>query len=396
MNKEKEFLSGNEAVAAAVALARPEVIAVYPITPQTTIVEKLAEWVANGKIQTQYLNMESEHSALSAVMGASAMGVRTFTSTSSQGLLYMSECLHYAAGGRFPIVMVNANRAVALPWSIFGDQRDSISQLESGWIQLYAENAQEALDLTLQSFAIAEHPEVMLPVMLNVDGFSLTHTYEPVHVPLAEKVNQFLPPYAPTFRMDLKHPLSLGFSAGPRDNTAFKIKQHRAQLNAEKVLEQVDRKYGEIIGRSYGGAVESYYTEDAERTIVTLGSISGLVRDVVDTLRAAGEKVGLLRLRSLRPFPAARIREALAATSRIGVLEKNVSAGYEGTVATHVRGALQTLQGRQPQVRSFTGGLSGRDISAKDIHEIYANLQSDTQSTENEVHWVDPGVIYES
>ncbi|GHV12470.1 pyruvate ferredoxin oxidoreductase subunit alpha [Fibrobacterales bacterium] len=358
----QKFLSGNEAIAEAVKLAKPAVIAVYPITPQTTVVEKLADFVANGELKTEFINVESEHSALSALMGASAMGVRTFTATSSQGLLYMSECLHYAAGGRFPIVMMNANRAVALPWNIFGDQRDSLSQLESGWIQLYAENAQEAFDLTLSSFAIAENHAVALPVMLNVDGFALTHTYEPLNIISQEDADKILPPFKPFFEMNLEKPLSLGFSAGPRDNTAFK--QH--QINGMKAA-------AKLINEKFGDLVDAYKLENAKYAIITLGSISGLVRDVIDELQSDGVKVGLLRLRSLRPFPEEELRSALANFKTVGVLEKNLSVGAENAVAKEIKSALYGLE-NAPQVLAFSGGLGGRDISANEIKDIISKI----------------------
>ena len=221
----KKFLSGNEAFAEGVRLARPQVISAYPITPQTIVVEKLSEMVEDGSLKSEFIHVESEHSALSCAMGASAVGARAFTATSSQGLLYMAECLTYASGGRFPILMMNANRSTALPWNIYGDQRDSISLLDSGWIQAYAESAQEALDLALLGYYIAEKKEVSTPYMANLDGFVLTHTYEVVDVPTREQADAFLPPFETDNRLDLEHPRNLGFSAGPDYNTQFKMKE---------------------------------------------------------------------------------------------------------------------------------------------------------------------------
>ena len=218
----RQFLSGNEAFAYGVRLARPHVISAYPITPQTIVVEKLSEFVEDGSLKSEFIHVESEHSALSCAIGASSVGARAFTATSSQGLLYMAECLPYAAGGRFPVVMMNANRSTALPWNIYGDQRDSLSQLDSGWIQAYAENAQEALDLALMSFYIAEHRKVSTPFMANLDGFVLTHTYEVVDVPTSEQADEFLPPFETENKMSLSEPKNLGFSAGPDTNTFFK------------------------------------------------------------------------------------------------------------------------------------------------------------------------------
>ena len=337
----KKFLSGNEAFAYGVRLARPQVISAYPITPQTIVVEKLSEFVEDGSLNAEFIHVESEHSALSCAIGASSVGARAFTATSSQGLLYMAECLPYAAGGRFPIVMMNANRSTALPWNIYGDQRDSLSQLDSGWIQAYAGNAQEALDLALMSFYIAEHSEVSTPFMANLDGFVLTHTYEVVDVPTQEQADAFLPKYETENKLDLQNPRNLAFSAGPDTNTFFKYKEHLGILNASKIIEKAEERFAEIFGRRYSGLTESYQTDDAEFILITLGSISGLVREAVDKLRAEGKRAGLLRLRYLRPFPNEEIANAVKDAKALAVLEKDVSFGNEGTVYTNVNSALQ-------------------------------------------------------
>ena len=236
---EELFISGDEAVAIGVKLAKPDVIAAYPITPQTIVVERLAEMVETGELASEYMYVESEHSALAAVMGASVMGVRTFTATSSQGLLYMAEVLHYASGGRVPLVMMNANRSVALPWSIFGDQRDSLSLLDSGWIQVYVENAQESLDMILQAYALAEHKDVLTPVMVNLYGFILTHTYEKVEVPSSQQVKSFLPPFELQGKLDLKSPKNLFFTSSPAHNMGFKKQQHDAMIGAKAIIESI-------------------------------------------------------------------------------------------------------------------------------------------------------------
>ena len=238
----RNFLSGNEAFAEGVRLARPQVISAYPITPQTTVVEALASMVEDGSLSAEYLHVESEHTALAAAIGAAATGARTFTATSSQGLLYMAECLTYASGGRFPIVMMNANRALALPWNIYGDQRDSLSLLDHGWIQVYAESNQEALDLALMAYAVAEDPRVSLPVMVNVDGFALTHTYESVEVPTADEADAFLPPYRTANKFDFENPVNIGYSAGPDFNRYYQYWHHRDMLAVGAVVEEVDRK----------------------------------------------------------------------------------------------------------------------------------------------------------
>lgn len=371
----RKFLSGNEAFAEGIRLARPQVISAYPITPQTIVVEKLSEMVEDGSLKSEFIHVESEHSALSCAMGASAVGARAFTATSSQGLLYMAECLPYASGGRFPIVMMNANRSTALPWNIYGDQRDSISQLDCGWIQAYAVNAQEALDLALMSYYIAEKKDVSTPFMANLDGFVLTHTYEVVDVPTAEQADAFLPRFETENKLDLEHPRNLGFSAGPAHNIAFKYKEHIGLLNAAKAIEEAEERFAQIFGRQYTGLTESHWVEDADYILITLGSIAGLVKEVVDQLREQGEKVGLLRIRYLRPFPNQEIAAAVRNAKSIAVLEKDISFGNEGTVYTNVNSALQKA-GLTLPVSNYIGGLGGRNISAQEIEEIFAGLKS--------------------
>ena len=338
----KRFLSGDEAFAEGVRLARPQVISAYPITPQTVVVERLSEMVEDGSLAAEYVHVESEHSALSCAIGASATGARTFTATSSQGLLYMAECLTYAAGGRFPIVMMNANRATALPWNIYGDQRDSLALLDHGWIQVYAEDNQEALDLALMAYAVAENPAVATPVMVNLDGFALTHTYETVDVPEPAEADAFLPPYEPAGnRFDFEHPVNIGFSAGPEYNRYFKYWEHRDMLDAPAVVTRVEQRFAEVFGRQYPGMVEALSCDDADVILVTLGSAAGLVRSVVRQLRDQGVRAGMLRIRYLRPMPSALIAEALRGAKAVGVLEKDVSFGAEGTVFTNVNSALR-------------------------------------------------------
>ena len=368
---QEQFISGDEAIAIGVKLAKPDVIAAYPITPQTIVVERLAEMVETGELETEYMYVESEHSALAAVMGASVMGVRTFTATSSQGLLYMAEVLHYASGGRVPIVMMNANRSVALPWSIFGDQRDSLSLLDSGWIQVYVENAQESLDMILQAYALAEHPEVLTPVMVNLDGFILTHTYEKVEVPSEKQVKTFLPPFKLEGQMDLNAPKNLFFTSSPTHNMAFKYQQHEAMLKSKTIIKNIDEEYSKITGRSYGGLVEAYKCQDAEAIIITLGSVTGLVRNVVDELREEGQKVGVLKIRYMRPFPEEEIATYTASAKAIAVLEKDISFGYQGTVFTNVAAALYESRAK---LYNYIAGLGGKDIKEDEIRDIYTQL----------------------
>ncbi len=372
----KKFLSGNEAFAEGIRLAKPQVISAYPITPQTIVVERLSEMVEDGSLKSEFIHVESEHSALSCAMGASAVGARAFTATSSQGLLYMAECLTYASGGRFPIVMMNANRSTALPWNIYGDQRDSISQLDCGWIQSYAVNAQEALDLALMSYCIAEKKEVSTPYMANLDGFVLTHTYEVVDVPTTEQADAFLPKFETENKLDLSHPRNLGFSAGPAHNAAFKYKEHQGLLNAAAAIEEAEKRFAEIFGRQYTGLTESYCTEDADYILITLGSIAGLVKETVDHLREKGKKVGLLRIRYLRPFPNREIASALKNAKAAAVLEKDISFGNEGTVYTNVCSALHKA-GLSLPTSNYIGGLGGKNISAAEIETIFKELEKE-------------------
>ena len=373
----KKFLSGNEAFAEGIRLAKPDVISAYPITPQTIVVERLSEMVEDGSLKSEFIHVESEHSALSCAIGASASGARAFTATSSQGLLYMAECLYYASGGRFPIVMMNADRSTALPWNIYGDQRDSLSQLDSGWIQVYAENAQEALDLALMSWRIAEDSRVSTPVMVNLDGFVLTHTYETVEIPAQQQADQFLPPYVTDNRIDFDNPKNLAFSAGPDTNYIFKYKAHQGMLAAKEAVTETEDAFAEIFGRRYSGLLDNYRTEDADFILVTLGSIAGLCRETADKLRQQGIKAGVVRIRYMRPFPNDEIAAALKNAKAYGVLEKDISFGNEGTVYTNVTSALQKA-GIPVKGYNFIGGLGGRNISAGDIEQIFADIQSGT------------------
>ena len=337
----KQYLSGDEAFAAGIRLARPEVVSAYPITPQTIVVERLSDMVEDGSLDAEFIHVESEHSALSCAIGASAAGVRTFTATSSQGLLYMAEGLVYASGGRFPIVMMNANRSTALPWNIYGDQRDSLALLDTGWIQAYAENAQEALDLALMSYYIAENKDVSTPFMVNLDGFILTHTYEEVDVPEQADADKFLPKYETENCFDFEHPKNMAFSAGPDTNYIFKYKEHAALLRAVPVIAEAEEKFAQIFGRRYTGLIDTYKTEDADYILITLGTIAGLSREIADKLRADGKKVGVLRIRYMRPFPTREIADAVKNAKAVAVLEKDISFGAAGTVYTNVTSALQ-------------------------------------------------------
>ncbi|RUT72871.1 transketolase C-terminal domain-containing protein [Ancylomarina longa] len=377
MKTNKIFISGDEAAAYGVKLCRPHVIAAYPITPQTITVERLSEMVEKGEMDGEYMHVESEHSAISVCMGASSVGARTFTASSSQGLLYMAEGLHYASGGRYPIVMMNANRSVALPWSIYGDHRDSLSLLDCGWIQVYVEDAQEALDMMIQAYRIAEHKDVLTPMMVNLDGFILTHTYELVEIPDQQKVDEFLPAFVTPNKMSFEEPKNLAFSSKPDDNTEFKYQQNQAVLKSIDVIKEVDQEFEATFGRKYHDMVEEYRCEDAEVVLVAIGSVCGTVRVVVDKLREEGMKVGLLKIRFMRPFPEQEVKDLAKRVKAIGVIDKDISFGYEGTVYTNVNSAISKVE-NYVYKSNFIGGLGGRDITKAEIedmfHKLYAGL----------------------
>lgn len=386
MMADVRFISGNDAFAEGIRLAAPHVISAYPITPQTIVVERLSEMVEDGRLSSEFIHVESEHSAISCAMGASSVGARTFTATSSQGLLYMAEGLPYAAGGRLPIVMMNANRATALPWNIYGDQRDSISQLDSGWIQMYVEDAQEALDMALQSFYIAEHPKIRVPVMVNLDGFVLTHTYEAVEIPVEEQAQEFLPEFSTEHKMDLEHPVNMAFSVGPDANEEFHLLHHKAVLRVREIIQETDERFEHIFGRSHGGLVQEYRTEDADVILITVGSITGLAKKAADELREQGVKAGVLKLRFLRPFPDRETAQAVKHAKAIGTLEKDISFGAEGTVYTNVNSAL-IKHGLSIPSYNFIGGLGGRDISFENVKECFLTLKNQKEGEER-IKWI--------
>ena len=368
-----DFLNGDEAVAYGARLCRPHVIAVYPITPQTIVVEKISEFVANNEMTCEYIHVESEHSAMCAAMGASLVGARAFTATSSQGLAYMHEMLHYVSGSRFPIVMMNANRTLAAPWNIFGDQRDSLSQRDTGWIQAYVENGQEALDMIIQAYALAEDERVYTPVMVNLDGFVNTHTFELVNIPEQDEVDEFLPPFKSRNAVDFHHPRSFCMTASTEWNMEFRYQQQEAMDRARGVIAEVDKRFGDHFGRYYGGMVEEIRCEDAEVVLVGMGSVVGTSRIVVDRLRDRGLKVGLVKLRFYRPFPREYFKGLSRRVKAMGVIDRDISFGYEGAVASDIKSALASA-GVVPKVINFIAGIAGRDITKENIEGMYDKL----------------------
>ncbi len=363
----KKVMIGNHAVSWGVQLARAEVIAAYPITPQTQIVEELSEMCADGRLRAQFLKVESEHSAMAACVGASATGARAFTATSSQGLLLMHEMLHWAGLGRLPIVMADINRAVAPGWSIWTDQNDTLAQRDTGWIQLYCETNQEVLDTTVQAFRLAE--TVDLPVMIVLDAFFLSHTSEPVDIPAAAEVDAFLPRRTARFKLDVDDPRAFGALTTPAVYMEIRLRQQEAMDQARGVFRDVDQAWGRQFGRRYG-AIECYRTEGAETVLVTSGTITSTARHVVNERRQRGEPVGLVKIKMFRPFPTALLREALAGIPRVAVLDRNISPGHSGIFAEELRAALYDLpSGRRPRIDGFIVGLGGRDVTPAVIAE---------------------------
>ena len=387
VKQEMMALAGDQAVAYAVKQSDVDVVAAYPITPQTIIVEKFSEYVADGEVETEFVCVESEHSAMAASIAASATGARAFTATASAGLALMHEMLFVASGCRVPVVMAVANRALSAPLNIHGDHSDSMAQRDSGWIQLYAENAQEAYDSIIQAFQIAENLGVLLPVMVGLDGFTLSHTLENVETLPDETVKEFVGvrefatvlthegKTAP-FRLDPSNPMTMGPIALQNYYFEFKRQQEEAMQNALNVIQQVNSEYAKMSGRSYGnGLVEAYRLEDADVAAVCLGSTAGTMKTVVDGLRQDGVKAGLLRLRTFRPLPVEAVRSALANVKAVAVMDKCMSFGGNGGPVFHEIRHLLYEAANRPYVVNYIYGLGGRDTSPVELRSIYENLQ---------------------
>ncbi|MCM8787852.1 MAG: pyruvate ferredoxin oxidoreductase [Candidatus Omnitrophica bacterium] len=363
----KKFLEGSHAVAEAVKLCKPKVISAYPITPQTHIVERLAEFVSNGEIDSQFVNVESEHSAASVVLGASATGVRVFTATSSQGLLLMSEVLFNIAGMRLPVVLVCANRAVSAPINIWNDLQDSISQRDSGWVQFYVENNQEAYDFVFQAYRIAEDPKIMLPVMINMDGYILTHGMEIVETVEQELVDNFLPPYNPPYKLDVDNPLSLGLLGDPTVYLETRYALHKTLEELLNLIPKIGLEFKSMFGRDGVDLVEPYLIDDAQVVIVSMGSVCGTIKDFIEQKRKKGKKIGLLRIITYRPFPKDKIFEYLKNKNTIIVLDKAISLGNEGPLFSEIRSLFSK---KKPKINGFVAGLGGRDITFDTLEEM--------------------------
>ena len=364
---------GSRAVAEAVALCRPQVICAYPITPQTHIVEGLGEMVKAGELMNcEFINVESEFAAMSVAIGASAAGVRTYTATSSQGLLFMAEAVYNASGLGLPIVMTIGNRAIGSPINIWNDHSDSMSMRDAGWIQLFAENNQEALDLHIQAFRLAE--ELSCPVMVCMDGFILTHAYDRVDMPSQQQVDAFLPPYQPRQILDPADPVSIGALVGPEAFTEVRYLQHHKQLRALHLIPELAGQFKEQFGRDSGGLLRTYRTEDAETIVVALGSVNGTVQVVVDEMRETGVRIGSVSICSFRPFPLAVLRQALQHAKRVVVLEKCLAVGMGGILSDGVRKSLSGIS-----LRGYTviAGLGGRAITRASLTRLFEEAGRD-------------------
>ena len=379
----KKVLEGSHAVSEAVRLAKVQVMSAYPITPQTHIVEALSEYCTDGTMAARFLLVESEHSAMAAVIGASSGGARTFTATSSQGLALMHELLHWASAARLPIIMAEVNRALAPGWNIWMDQTDSLAQRDTGWIQLYCEDGQDVFDTTLQAYRLAE--AINLPVMVVLDAFFLSHTFEPVDVPDQDLVDRFLPPFSPRIELNTSDPFAMGQMAPP---TVYMEMRHNIQKAMEQVpdiFSRVEQEFAAIFGRSYG-PMERVHCDDAQVIMVVTGTAASTCRKVISDLRSQGEKVGMLKLKMFRPFPTDLIRENLGSVQKVAVVDRNFSFGASGIFAQEIRAALCNKNGHPP-VFGYITGLGGRDVTPEILAEIYWKTKK-SALPENESVWV--------
>ncbi len=367
------MLTGYDAVAEAVKTCDPDVISAYPITPQTDIVERISEMVADGELTSEFIKVDSEFNAASTCVGASAAGARVFSATCSQGLKLMSEVMFSASGMRLPLVLAIANRSLSAPLSIWGDHTDTFAERDGGMIQFYAEDVQEAMDNILMAYKVAEDHDVLLPALSCLDGFILTHVQEQVEVPEEDKVREFLPDRDPFHTLDPSDPTTMGAYARPEHWTETRYMVHEAQKNAKDKLGEAAEEFSEIFGRDYGldyrGLIDTYRAEDADIILLSIGSVCGTMRYIVDEYRENGEKVGLVRLRVYRPFPIEEMREVLKDAEAVAVLEKDVSVGYQGGLAIDLKSALYPTDVRVP-ILNFIAGLAGRDISKDNIRSI--------------------------
>jgi pyruvate/2-oxoacid:ferredoxin oxidoreductase alpha subunit len=379
----KKVLEGNHAISWGAQASDVKVIAAYPITPQTQIVELLSEMCASGQMDAKFIKVESEHSAMAAAIGASAAGVRAFTATSSHGLLLMHEMLHWAVGARLPVVLANVNRAVGPPWNIWTDQNDSLSQRDTGLLQIYCESNQEVFDTTLQAFRVAE--TVMLPAMLVLDAFFLSHTSEIVDVFDAEEGKKFLPPFNPVDELDPNNAKVFGNLTGPDNYYELRHMIQKDTLRALDVLREADEEFEKIYGRKYG-LIEEYRTDGADTIMVTSGTITSTARAVVDEHRERGEKVGLLKMRVLRPFPIDDVRKALGKAKKVVVVDRNIGFSIGGIWAQEIKAALWNARIHVP-IFGFIAGIGGRDVTPEVLGEML-EITEKLDYPEQETYWI--------
>jgi len=375
--------TGDRIAAKAAQMARPEVLAAYPITPQTVIVEKTAEYVATGELDAEYICVESEHSAMSAVIGAEAAGVRTFTATSSHGLALMHEMLHWAALARLPIVMVNVNRALGPGWSIWADETDSMAQRDTGWIQFHCSSNQEIFDTIIQAYKLAESKEVQLPVMVNFDAFILSHTSMPVEIPEQKDIDEFLPKFKPFWKVDTANPFTHGNILPPDKYMEFRYIMQRAQEKAKELIPAIAEEWKDRFGTYHGGLIEEVRCDDAEFIIVAVGAIGAETRVAVRNLRDEGYRVGLARMRVFRPFPEEELRR-IGENRTLIVVDRNISTGSGGAVFTETRSALHGMP--NSRVYGFVAGLGGKDVTYEDLEDMAKKV---IRQEASEVEWWD-------
>ena len=359
--------TGNRIAAKAAVMAKPEVVAAYPITPQTTLVEAIAEYVARGEYKGEYICVESEHSAMSACIGASAAGSRTFTATSSQGLLLMHEMLHWAALARLPVVMCNVNRVIGPGWNIWVDENDSISQRDTGWIQFYCSSNQEIFDTVIQAFKLAEHEKVVLPVMVNLNAFILSHTSMPAEIPDQHVIDEYLGKYVPKWKLDIENPTTFGNIIGPAHYFKVRRAMQDAQLNAKKLIPQIAKEWKKLSGYFHGDLLEYYKCDGAEHILLSMGAIGAESKMAIDELQKAGQKIGLARVRVIRPFPTEDIIK-LGKQADLIVIDRNISVGLEGVLFNEVKAALYGES--DAKATGFIAGLGGKDVTYKDIETM--------------------------
>lgn len=372
--KYNAIMTGNEAVAVGAKLARVGFISAYPITPQTTIVEKLAEMVSNREIQARYVEVESEHSALAATFASELAGVRSYTATSSHGLLYMHEMLHWTAGMRLPVVMSVVNRALGPPWNIWTEQTDTMNQKETGWMQVYCESNQEALDTILMGYRIAESNDVMLPIMSMEDAFVLSHTSEPVNIPEQDEVDAFLPSLDLKYRIDNNRPMGYGsYSTPDGPFMELKVDMMESMKNSRQTINRVTSEFRDAFGRDYSGMIEKYAMDDADYALIASGTLASTGKYVVKKMRESGKKVGLIRLRFFRPFPDREIVDATRGLKGVGVLDRSVSFSASGSVVSEVKSAL--YGNSSIPVTGFVAGLGGRDVRVEDFYKMFDYIE---------------------